>query len=337
MSVITLNSVLSGAIFGAALSAAGVYSPTVIIAQMRFEDFHMMKAFLAASASSAIVIILAHKLNLSHCKPRTPSTLAWFSTYDGNILGGALLGCGMALTGACPGTVLLQVATGTPSGPPVLLGGLLGGILFSKFGKPLLRKVKVEDMEALTKPTVYQTLDVKESRAVAVYETFCLGVIAAAGYFAPEIHKVLLPGAVGGLLIGVSQATSLMLTGNTLGISTAYEQIGDLFWWAEEKMFEGKEVPRPNINATFFAAGTAIGSLGVSSLVLHLPASVNEVQIGVLRAVIGGVLLTFGSRIAGGCTSGHGISGMSQLSISSIVTVAAIFGGGMGLAALLAK
>jgi hypothetical protein len=53
MSAITLNSVLSGALFGAALTAAGVYSPTVIIEQLRLQDFHMMKVFLSANASSA--------------------------------------------------------------------------------------------------------------------------------------------------------------------------------------------------------------------------------------------------------------------------------------------
>jgi hypothetical protein len=47
--------ILSGVLFGAALTAAGVYSPTVIIQQMHFQDFHMMKAFLSASATSAYV------------------------------------------------------------------------------------------------------------------------------------------------------------------------------------------------------------------------------------------------------------------------------------------
>lgn len=50
-----LNSVAAGAVFGAALTAAGVYSPSVIIGQMQLTDFHMLKAFLAASASSACV------------------------------------------------------------------------------------------------------------------------------------------------------------------------------------------------------------------------------------------------------------------------------------------
>lgn len=48
-----LRSMLSGAIFGSALVAAGVYAPMIIIGQMQFQDFHMLKTFLAASASSA--------------------------------------------------------------------------------------------------------------------------------------------------------------------------------------------------------------------------------------------------------------------------------------------
>lgn len=53
-------------------------------------------------------------------------------------------------------------------------------------------------------------------------------------------------------------------------------------------------------------------------------------------AFIGGVLILFGARLAGGCTSGHIISGMTQLSISGILFTAAVFGGGM-LTARLSK
>ena len=44
---------LSGSIFGATLTAAGVYLPIVIQDQMALKEFHMMKVFLTASASSA--------------------------------------------------------------------------------------------------------------------------------------------------------------------------------------------------------------------------------------------------------------------------------------------
>ena len=45
--------VLSGAAFGAALAASGVYLPSVIIDQFRLTDFHMFHVFATAVGSSA--------------------------------------------------------------------------------------------------------------------------------------------------------------------------------------------------------------------------------------------------------------------------------------------
>ncbi len=52
-------------------------------------------------------------------------------------------------------------------------------------------------------------------------------------------------------------------------------------------------------------------------------------------AFLGGVLLMYGARMAGGCTSGHGISGALQLAVSSWVFLLVIFAAGMGTAWLL--
>lgn len=52
-------------------------------------------------------------------------------------------------------------------------------------------------------------------------------------------------------------------------------------------------------------------------------------------AFLAGFIMLFGARIAGGCTSGHGISGMAQLSVGSTVAVAAMFAGGILTATLL--
>lgn len=48
-----------------------------------------------------------------------------------------------------------------------------------------------------------------------------------------------------------------------------------------------------------------------------------------MQAFIGGFLLLFGARLADGCTSGHIISGMSQLSISGFIFAAAVFAAGI--------
>jgi uncharacterized protein len=52
-------------------------------------------------------------------------------------------------------------------------------------------------------------------------------------------------------------------------------------------------------------------------------------------AFAGGFLILFGARLAGGCTSGHIISGMSQLAASAFIFAAAVFGAGMLTARLL--
>jgi len=46
-------------------------------------------------------------------------------------------------------------------------------------------------------------------------------------------------------------------------------------------------------------------------------------------ALAGGILMAFGARLAGGCTSGHGISGTMQLAVSSWLTVVALFASGV--------
>jgi uncharacterized membrane protein YedE/YeeE len=52
-------------------------------------------------------------------------------------------------------------------------------------------------------------------------------------------------------------------------------------------------------------------------------------------ALVGGILMGFGARWAGGCTSGHGISGTLQLAVSGWVAVVGFFVGGIASAMLI--
>ena len=54
-------------------------------------------------------------------------------------------------------------------------------------------------------------------------------------------------------------------------------------------------------------------------------------------AFLGGVLIVFGARLAGGCTSGHIISGITQLSLSGMIFGAAVFASGIFTAKLIRK
>ncbi|MEP2777003.1 MAG: YeeE/YedE thiosulfate transporter family protein [Luteolibacter sp.] len=53
-----------------------------------------------------------------------------------------------------------------------------------------------------------------------------------------------------------------------------------------------------------------------------------------LTAILGGALMAFGARLAGGCTSGHGISGTLQLNLGSWLTAGGMFIGGIIVAKL---
>jgi uncharacterized membrane protein YedE/YeeE len=74
---------------------------------------------------------LVDRFGVMKMRHSAPSTLGFFA-YDGNILGGLLLGLGMAVTGSCPGTSFVQAGTGNLNGVLVIIGGLLGAITFVK-------------------------------------------------------------------------------------------------------------------------------------------------------------------------------------------------------------
>lgn len=54
-----------------------------------------------------------------------------------------------------------------------------------------------------------------------------------------------------------------------------------------------------------------------------------------LLLLLGGILVGFGARYAGGCTSGHAISGLSNLQLPSLIAVAGFFAGGLVMTHLL--
>ena len=84
---------------------------------------------------------------------------------------------------------------------------------------------------------------------------------------------------------------------------------------------------------TMLVVGLLIGSLvaalvggtrAPSVTVVHAAETTNARRYR--DAFIGGVLIIFGARLAGGCTSGHILSGVSQLGVSSILFALATFG-----------
>ncbi len=83
-----------------------------------------------------------------------------------------------------------------------------------------------------------------------------------------------------------------------------------------------------------YAAATIFGAYLMSLMpeAKHVEDNVSGVEAH--WAFIGGFLLLFGARMAGGCTSGHGLSGVAVLQVHSIVAVGSMFVGGIGTAVI---
>ncbi|KAK5290211.1 hypothetical protein LTR99_011112 [Exophiala xenobiotica] len=322
-----LRSAGSGVVFGAALTASRVYHPSVIIHQLRLADFHMLEVFLTAGATGAFVMLTFEALGIAKRSIRSNSTLNWFSAYDGNIVGGALVGVGMSLTGACPGTVIVQLAQGIPSSRATALGALLGGLFYAKFGRLLEAKHGPES--GFSQPgaqTIAGKLNLEPRTVFLAFEILSLVTIVLSTLALPGRSLAIVPPVVGGLLIGVAQAVSILLTTSPLGVSTVYEQVGRYLWRASG--FKDVSKPPTPPKAVIFALGVLSGSLAFAGRI-QLTIPVDMIGISFIQALIGGLIMAFGARIAGGCTSGHGLSGLSSLSFSSLVTVVAMFGAGI--------
>lgn len=116
---------------------------------------------------------------------------------------------------------------------------------------------------------------------------------------------------VGGLLIGLSAALLVLFEGRIAGVSGI---LGGL-------LRRGKTGDRAWRVAFVFGL---IAAPLLYRVLAELPASRIETGPGTL--VVAGLLVGFGSRLGSGCTSGHGICGLSRLSPRSLVATLVFIG-----------
>jgi uncharacterized membrane protein YedE/YeeE len=153
-----------------------------------------------------------------------------------------------------------------------------------------------------------------------------------------------------GVLIGTLVCFAFLLSDRPIGCSTAFVKTRGLI----EKVFRGDRIHAieyyreitPRIDWQFMIVhGIIIGAFlssvlsGTFSFEFVPPLWMRTFgDTPVLRLIValaGGIFLGIGSRWAGGCTSGHGISGTLQLSIASIVSATCFFLGGIATAMVL--
>ena len=120
---------------------------------------------------------------------------------------------------------------------------------------------------------------------------------------------------IGGLLLGVASAVFILINGRILGISGILggllpPKVGDIGW-------------RVAFLLGMLAAPTVFMALAPSGL-----ASEPRIDAGFWTVIAAGLLVGIGTRYASGCTSGHGVCGLSRLSPRSLVATLSFMGAG---------
>jgi len=120
---------------------------------------------------------------------------------------------------------------------------------------------------------------------------------------------------MGGLLLGVASAAFILINGRILGISGILggllpPKVGDIGW-------------RVAFLLGMLAAPTVFMALAPAGL-----ASEPRIDAGFWTVIAAGLLVGIGTRYASGCTSGHGVCGLSRLSPRSLVATLSFMGAG---------
>ncbi|KAJ3041719.1 hypothetical protein HDV00_008807 [Rhizophlyctis rosea] len=354
----------TGAAFGLALEKAKVYLPDIIINQMLFKNWTMATMFFTAAAGGTIIFAGLESAGIKQRSCRQPVSIGVkaLGPYGANIVGGTILGIGMTLSGSCPGTVFVQLGAGLPSAWYVLAGGVGAAFSYGYIAKYLQShlptygvKSSAKSLDSVLKqhPTITSSI-VALSLTGAIYALTSLtsyrhdifsaykGLIPASALTSTSsgpLYATAWSPVTSGALVALLQLPSLLLSNTSIGLSSSYIELAALLIpridlkWRDRTPYLSAFTSTTTLK---FAAGVVAGAFISATLGGVLRINQTVMTTSPIKSVVGGALLVLGARVAGGCTSGHGISGMAQLGLASFVTVAAMFAGGIATALLLA-
>ena len=154
-----------------------------------------------------------------------------------------------------------------------------------------------------------------------------------------------------GALIGLLSMLTFYFSDKPLGASTAYARVAGMIGKTfAPRHTDSLKYYQDNKPAVDWEVMLVVGAIGGAFLAAWhgseltgewLPAmwvarfGIDSFALRMAVALIGGLLMAFGARLAGGCTSGHGISGALQLSVGSWIALICFFLGGIMTAMLM--
>lgn len=322
----TITILILGFLFGAVLQYANLNKYNVISGLAIRENFTVAKAIAIAIGIGAILLNIEIALGFSsyHVKP---------FIVGGLILGGLIFGTGMAILGYCPGTLAISFGQGSVDAFIGIIGGLTGGIVYTLV-LPSITPILGPNLGAISLNSLVGT------NILFFILLFIIAVLfIAASFWLQKIdkskNKKWIYSGIALALLNVIVFSSFA-TNRPIGASTSFPYIGDLIVNLTNNDYFNK-IETPGNWEMIFLFGAFISGLVLSLIkkdfkitLVHdnwikYKGSSNGKRI--FWSFAGGFTLIIGARMAGGCTSGHILSGGMQLAFSSLTFAIFVFVG----------
>ncbi len=316
-----------GFLFGAILQYAHLNKYDVISRLSTLEDLTIAKALLVAIGAGAIIlnIEIAFGIASYHVKP---------FVFGGIVLGGLIFGSGMAILGYCPGTLAVSLGEGALDALTGIIGGLLGGLVFTLI-LPSIKGILGPDWGKISLNSITGGGNI-------LFFIFLFIIAIAFIYFALWLDKreegKNRKWLYAGIGLAVLNAFVFLgsVTNRPIGASTMYPYLADYLSGLTHNAYFTK-IQTPGHWELIFLVGAFLAGLIISLIKKDFELRLifsnwehykgSSIVARIVWAFVGGFVLIFGARMAGGCTSGHILSGGMQLAVSSLVFTVFVFTG----------
>ena len=319
--------VLLGFLFGAILIYGKLNRFDTISGAARWTDLSVPKAIAVAIGIGAIILAAEIGMGLAvfHVKP---------FIVGGIVIGGLLFGAGMAILGYCPGTLFISAGEGALDAMVGIIGGLLAGVLFTIL-LPSISGILGPDLGKLSLASVTGG----EGFLYAFLVT-AIGIlfVKAAFYLNKKEKTTDKTWLYSGIALAVLNPVVFLtaVSNRPIGASTTFPYVGDLLTGLTDNAYFEK-ITKPGLWELVFLIGAFLSGLVFALIRKDFKFKMTHASWEEMKgkstakraawAFVGGFILVFGARMAGGCTSGHILSGGMQLSFSSLVFAVFVFAG----------
>lgn len=250
----------------------------------------------------------------------------------------------MQIAGSCPGMIFVQIGSGVKYSFITLVGGLAGALTHGVLNNYM---TKTSQPDQAASRTLYELFNVNENKFRIFFISGLFGAVGLMEFFVPwksdyspintnvgsfSLSSDAWSPAFAGCLLGSLQMLSFYLMSKSLGSSSAFSSIASCM--VSKSMLEKSSyLKRFKSGLSNMGQLVFVGSVGLGSFVSSNLSGVYGKAMGVhpYNAFLGGFLLVFGARLAGGCNTGHGISGTSHLFTGSFVAMMSMFAGAISL------